>query len=198
MILSFPSILIDHNGNHETREGSLFSLPAELSDPFRINQYIKLKEPGWAKSEFGYMALVQYDSIGQRYILPGLYLTDGIPPNKKISGYRPMFSKRNVEEYHSKHLSWEDDVRKKSEAELTALVHDLRHLSGSIYHSAIETETAVRAKDWPKSMESLKTVIASQTMLRVRIDYLDFSNSVDRFDDIDNIPVFSRVDKVIR
>ncbi len=49
-----------------------------------------------------------------------------------------------------------------------------------------------------ETRDLIKTVIASQTMLKVRIDYLDFSNSVDRFDDVEKIPVYSRVDKVIR
>jgi hypothetical protein len=198
MMLAFPHIIVDSSGDYDLRDGALFSLPPELIDSYRVTQYLKIKSDGWSISEFGYMTLVKYDGIGQRYVIPGLYLSDARAPTKKISGYRPIFSKVDVESYVSKHLAWEDSVRKKSEDELTSLVHDLRHLSGSIYHSALEVENALKARDWQKSQESIKTVIASQTMLRVRIDYLDFSNSVDRFDDSEDIPVFSRVDKVIR
>lgn len=198
MRLAFPSIVVDVHGAHEYRDGALFSLPAELTDRYRIDRYLALKDVGWSKTEFGYMALVREDSYGNRYILPGLFLLDGPNPTKKISGYKAVFSKKQVEQYISKHLEWEAEVRQKTELELTALVHDLRHLSGSIYHSAIEAENANNDRDRSRTAELIKTIIASQTMLRVRIDYLDFVNSVDRFDDIEKIPVYSRVDKVKR
>lgn len=198
MMLAFPSLFVDVRGEHEYRNGALFSLPPELSDSYRIGRYLALNGVGWFRSEFGYMALVREDGAGNKFIIPGLHLTDSPPPTKKISGYKPIFTKAQVDRYLSRHLSWESEIRKKSEDELTALVHDLRHLSGSIYHSALQAEEAARANNRPKLLDDIKTVIASQTMLKVRIDYLDFANSVDRFEDIDRIPVFSRVDKVIR
>jgi signal transduction histidine kinase len=197
-MLAFPHIFVSAQGHHEVRDGDFFSLPPELSDGYRIGRYLAISTLGWSKTELGYMALVREDDFGNRYILPGLYLKDSPTPNRKFHGYRPIFSKSQVEKYLSKHLAWEAEIRRKSEHELTSLVHDLRHLSSSIYHSAIEAETANRANDKAKTAEGIKTIIASQTMLKVRIDYLDFSNSVPRFDDFDEIPVYSRVDKVIR
>src|SRR5690606_29305148 len=139
--------------------------------------------------EFGYMALVGMDGVCNRIILPGLYLNDAPRPSKKFYGYSQQFSKSQVEQYLQRHLAWQEEVKKNSEDELTALVHDLRHLSTSIYHSAIEAEHAVRSKNPSETIEMIKAVIASQTMLKVRIDYLDYSNSVDRFDEIEMIPV---------
>ncbi|HEV7335358.1 MAG TPA: HAMP domain-containing sensor histidine kinase [Bosea sp. (in: a-proteobacteria)] len=144
------------------------------------------------------MALVRNDAVGNRYILPGLYLADAAQPFKRFHGYKAQFSMSQVEGYLEKHLAWEEEVRKRTESELTALVHDLRHLSGSIYHSAVEAERFNSERDWSKTAEGIRTIIASQTMLRVRIDYLDFANAVQRFDETEKIPVFSRVDKVIR
>jgi len=199
MLLAFPHVFIDARGTYEYRAGALFALPVELCDRFRISKYAALTAPGWHRSEFGYMAFVQEDDLGNRYVLPALYLTDATsPPSKKFPDHKPKFSKAQVEDYLKRHLGWESEIRKKSELELTALVHDLRHLSTSIYHSALEAEKAITASDRLKSFEDIRTVIASQTMLRVRIDYLDFANSVDRFVDQELIPVYSRVDKVIR
>lgn len=198
MMLAFPSIIVTPLGDHKVLDGALFSLPPELCDNFRIQKYLEIDELGWSRSEFGYMALVKTDSFGNRIILPGLYLADAPRPLKKIHGYSPQFSKKQVEQYLERHISWQEDVREETEGELTALVHDLRHLSTSIYHSALEADQAARSKNLSGTAEKIKTIVASQTMLRVRIDYLDYSNSVDRFDEIEQIPVYSRVDKVIR
>lgn len=198
MLLAFPSIYIDTRGVHEFRDGALYSLPPELTDNFRMSKYITLRKNGWQRTEFGYYALVKEDRLGGLYILPGLYLSDEQPPLKKIKGYNAHFTKKQVEGYLERHLQWEEEIRRKSELELTALVHDLRHLSGSIYHSAIEAESALNAIDSRRTAEGIRTIIAAQTMLKVRIDYLDFANSVDRFEEAERIPVYSRVDKVIR
>ncbi len=198
MTLAFTSITVNPLGEYKVHDGALFSLPPELSDKFRIQQYLNISNIGWVKSEFDYMALVRIDSAGNKIILPGLYLHDGPRPAKRIYGYTPQFTKAQVEQYLERQLAWEEELRHASEGELTALVHDLRHLSTSIYHSALEAERAARLRKFAEAGEMIKTVIASQTMLRVRIDYLDYSNSVDRFDEIEQIPVYSRVDKVIR
>jgi hypothetical protein len=197
-MLALSSIILRPQGNYEVHNGTLFSLPAELCDKFRIQQYLKISTLGWTRSEFGYMALVKLDDQGNKYIIPGLYLEDCSPPHKKIYGYKPQLTKKQVEQYLDHHFERLVDIRNSSEGELTALVHDLRHLSSSIYHSALEAEVAAKGKNWQNSQELIRTIIASQTMLKVRIDYLDFSNSVDRFDESEKIPVYSRVDKVIR
>lgn len=197
-MLAFSSIVVSPHGEPEFHDGTIFKLPPELCDKFRIQQYLKIDKIGWSRSEFGYMTLVQVDGQGTKYIIPGLYLEDGGQPSKKFYGYRPQVSKSQVEQYLKNHIERLSNVRETSEGELTALVHDLRHLSSSIYHSAIEVERAVKENSPHETRDLIKTVIASQTMLKVRIDYLDFSNSVDRFDDSEKIPVYSRVDKVIR
>ena len=197
-MLAFSSIVVSPHGNPKFHDGTIFKLPPELCDEFRIQQYLNIDKIGWSKSEFGYMTFVQVDGRGTRYIIPGLYLEDGGKPSKKFHGYKPQISKSQVEQYLKYHFERLSDVREASEGELTALVHDLRHLSSSIYHSALEVEQAARANSLHETRDLIKTVIASQTMLKVRIDYLDFSNSVDRFDDFEKIPVYSRVDKVIR
>ncbi|WP_299636333.1 HAMP domain-containing sensor histidine kinase [uncultured Ruegeria sp.] len=197
-MLAFSSIIVSPHGDAKFHDGTIFKLPPELCDNFRVQQYLKIEKLGWSKSEFGYMTLVKVDGRGTKYIIPGLYLEDGSQPTKKFHGYKPQVSSSQVEQYLEHHFERLSDVREASEGELTALVHDLRHLSSSIYHSALEAENAAKANALRETRDLIKTVIASQTMLKVRIDYLDFSNSVDRFDDVEKIPVYSRVDKVIR
>lgn len=197
-MLAFSSIVVSPQGEPKFHDGTIFKLPPELCDEFRIQQYLKIDKIGWSRSEFGYMTLVQFDDQGTKYIIPGLYLEDGDQPSKKFHGYRPLVSKSQVEQYLKHHFQRLANVREASEGELTALVHDLRHLSSSIYYSAIEAERAAKENSLHEARDLIKTIIASQTMLKVRIDYLDFSNSVNRFDEIEKIPVYSRVDKVIR
>lgn len=198
MMLAFFSIIKNRDGDFSVNEGSLFSLPPELKDLYRMKSYREIKNNGWHTTEFGYSTFVKSDTFGNQYILPGLYLTDAARPKKKFHGYEPNFSKAQIEKYLENHFSRKNEAYERADEELTALVHDLRHLSSSIYHSATEAQNALNNTNYRQASDSLKTVIATQTMLKVRTDYLDFSNDTDRFMEIDKIPVFSRVDKVVR
>lgn len=86
MKLAFSSIHVDVQGQHQYFKGSLFSLPPELCDNFRISRYLEIKGLGWSKSEFGYMAYIEEDSAGNKIIIPGLYLTDAIALPKSFMG----------------------------------------------------------------------------------------------------------------
>jgi len=197
-MLALFSIVISDDKERVVSEGSLITLPPELKDNFRIEKYSKIVDHGWTTTEFGYAAYVRVDDDGNRYILPGLYLTDYSAPKKKFHGYKPILSKQQVESYLEQHLGTMTAIQVRYDTELTMLVHDLRHLSSSIYHSAIEAETAHKDGNRRLVFDNINTVIATQTMLKVRIDYLDFANKTDRFDDLEKIPVYSRVDKVVR
>lgn len=197
-MLAFSSVRIDSDGKFEFIDGTLVSLPAELKDKKRIRDCLKLINDGWYDDEFGYRTLVMSAPTGERYILPSLYLTDCKKPRKKIPGYNSVFSSMQISLYLRNHIRRNDDIRKKSEEVLLNLVHDLRHLSSSIYHSALGAENELKQKEYRNVAESLKTVIATQTMLKVRTDFLDYSSGSDRFSRISEIPVYSRVDKVIR
>lgn len=98
----------------------------------------------------------------------------------------------------TEHLKRNEGLRVQAEQEMTALVHDLRHLSTAIYHSAEQAGRAARNNDRAELFEGLKTVVATQTMLKARINYLDYVSGVDRFDSNTDISVYSRVDKVVR
>jgi len=199
-MLAFFSLIRDRNGEFEISDGTLFNIPIELRDNFRLRSYKYIKKDGWSISEYGYSTLIMPDYNGNRYIIPGLYLTNGPRPNKKFYGYKPIFSKNEVEKYLEHHINRNKLHFEKAEEELTALVHDLRQLSSSIYHSATEARTHVENDDLESVKDSLKTVIATQTMLKVRTDFLDFSGGSNRFDEFERkeIPVYSRVDKVVR
>ncbi len=160
-------------------------------------KYSEISTLGWSRCELGYWIYTTTDEDG-KFIVPGLYLSDSEKPRKKIYGYGSMFSKPQVERYAQAFIESKIASRHEAERELTSLVHDLRHLSHSIYHNALEAEAACRANNGYQISEKIKSVIASQAMLKVRIDYLDYTNSVDRFSEPEDIPVYSRVDKVKR
>lgn len=197
-MLALFSLKIEPDGTRSHSDGSLFSLPPELCDMYRLNQYYSISSQGWSVSEFGYLCYQRTTKSGTRHILPGLYLTDGPKPKKKFHGYRPILSKRDVEAYVASHIDRNEGFMQQAEQEMTALVHDLRHLSSAIYHSTEQAQRAFRQDDRSELSEGLKTIVATQTMLRVRIDYLDYVSGVDRFEDDTKITVFSRVDKVVR
>lgn len=191
-------MIVEPDGNYTSSNGSLHNPPPDLRDAFRINQYLKIPSDGWTVSEFGYSCLRRTDQFGRKYLLPGLYLEDGPKPSKKFHGYKPEFRKNSIETYLSTHLERIVAQRVLAEREMTTLVHDLRHLSTAIYHSAEQAERAFRENDRSELAEGLKTIIATQTMLKARINYLDYVSGVDRFEKSEKIPVYSRVDKVVR
>lgn len=197
-MLAYFSIIIEADGSSTHSQGSLFKLPAELCDNFRIRKYKAVSIDGWSVSEFGYLLLRKTDDLGRAYILPGLYLEDGPKPTKKVHGYKPANKKNMIEEYLQRHISRSREQKMLAEESTTALVHDLRHLSSAIYHSAEQAGRAHANRDNAELADSLKTIVATQTMLRARIDYLDYTTGVDRFESSERIPVYSRVDKVVR
>lgn len=197
-MLAYFSLVQDADGTFNVSQGSLFKLPPELCDHFRIDQYKFFQSDGWHISAFGYLLYRKTDDRGRAYVLPGLYLEDGPSPKKKFHGYKASNTKIMIEEYMKHHISRSREQRLLAEESTTALVHDLRHLSSAIYHSAEQAERARSNKDNAELADSLKTIVATQTMLKARIDYLDYTTGVDRFESVEKIPVYSRVDKVVR
>jgi signal transduction histidine kinase len=125
-------------------------------------------------------------------------LVDGPKPRKIFYGHKKQFRKQDLEKYLTAHLDRNAYQRSRAEQELTTLIHDLRHLSSAIYHSAEQANRALRNNERNDLADGLTTIIATQTMLKVRIDYLDYVGGIDRFEINEQIPVYSRVDKVVR
>lgn len=197
-MLAYFSLIQEVDGAFTISQGSLFKLPPELCDQFRVRQYQSVSQDGWHQSEFGYLLYRKTDELGRAFILPGLFLEDGPKPKKKFYGYKAQNTKLMIEEYLRQHMSRSRDQRILAEESTTALVHDLRHLSSAIYHSAEQAQRARINKDNAELADSLKTIVATQTMLKARIDYLDYTTGVDRFETVEKIPVYSRVDKVVK
>lgn len=197
-MLAYFALVKDVDGTFAVSQGSLFRLPPELCDHFRVNQYKSIHHDGWHISEFGYLLYRKTDDMGRVYVLPGLYLEDGPKPKKRFQDYKASNTKTMIEEYLKQHVSRSREHRLLAEESTTALVHDLRHLSSAIYHSAEQAERARSNRDNAELADSLKTIVATQTMLKARIDYLDYTTGVDRFEAVEKIPVYSRVDKVVR
>ncbi|MCP4384889.1 MAG: HAMP domain-containing histidine kinase [Hyphomicrobiales bacterium] len=197
-MLAFFSIVVEQDGSYSLADGSLHNPPPELRDRYRVNQYLAIKKEGWSVSEFGYLCLKKTDKFGRKYLFPGHILEDGPKPTKKFLGYKAQFSKQQIEYYVQAHLERNDKLRTEAEQELTTLVHDLRHLSTAIYHSAEQAGRAFRENDRSELSDGLKTIVATQTMLKARTDYLDYVSGVDSFETLEKIPVYSRVDKVVK
>ena len=89
-------------------------------------------------------------------------------------------------------------MRKAKDRELRTLIHDLRALSTTIYHSAENAKQACEATGYVYAQNRIETVLAGQGMLSLRIDMLSFS--IDEFIGAasETVPVYRRVDKVVR
>ena len=146
-MLAYFALVQDVDGTFTVSQGSLFKLPPELCDHFRVDQYKSIQNDGWHISEFGYLLYRKTDDMGQVYVLPGLYLEDGPKPKKRFHGYKASNTKTMIEEYLKQHMSRSREQRLLAEESTTALVHDLRHLSSAIYHSAEQAERARSNRD---------------------------------------------------
>ena len=89
-------------------------------------------------------------------------------------------------------------IEDKKNAELSLLIHDLRGFSSAIYNAAEEAKTYLSNDDRQTAAKRLESVIATQILLSIRIDLLDFAANQIALDAVDIIPVYRKVDKVVR
>lgn len=77
-------------------------------------------------------------------------------------------------------------------------MHDLRQLSSAIYNSAEEAKLLVHRKEYWPARTKIDSVIALQSMLKIRTDVLDFSGNPNAKRMVKKFSVFRKVDKVVR
>lgn len=196
----FPlfTVLKALDGTVETFEGTLFKMPAELRDRQRIERYASTRNAGWFRSEFGYYLFAKANDAGDLYIFPGLRISGERKPDRGFHGYTKEFEKREIETFADGLFQLISERNEKVEANLNLLVHDLRRLSGAIYHAAEEAKSFLEARDFDNLRIRLGNVTAAQTMLKIRTDLIDFQeNTSVTLNEID-VPIYRRVDKVVR
>lgn len=185
-------------GEVETFEGTLFKIPVELRDKQRIERYSAIKNAGWFRSEFGYQLFCKSNDVGDLYIFPGLRIIGERKPDRAFFGYSREFEKREIENFADGLFYLMSKRDEKAEENINLLVHDLRRLSGAIYHAAEEAKTFLEARDLENTRVRLSNVTAAQTMLKIRTDVIDFQENANLSLTEVDVPIYRRVDKVVR
>lgn len=179
------------------QDGSLFKLPPELNTTYQMNWYVNQAVRGWNRCPQGYCVYVAVDQSGTKYIVPGLNIEGEKRPSRKYYDSPYFFSKQKVEAFVSGVIEERSDADRTRAENLGDLIHDLRALSSAIYNSA----TAARDEydiGHATARDRIETVIATQTMLSIRIDFLDYLSSQLMLTEMERIDVFRKVDKVVR
>ena len=135
---------------------------------------------------------------GVKYIIPGLTIEGERKSSKRFIKNPILLTKGQVLDFLD---SIKDENRRIIEAkdkDISDLVHDLRALSSAIYNSAELALTSFQYGDSADTQRRIETVLATHTMLSIRIDLLDYTTSQDILSRPDRVPVFKKIDKVVR
>jgi signal transduction histidine kinase len=190
-------IITTPDGSFRYHSGTILNLPAELSGSSKIAAYAALRNAGWHKIDFGYMALVRIGADGSRYCFPGA-LPSALDFKNKLNIPTQMSMKR-VEEYVASIETLETSLTVSIREDLNLVVHDMRRLSSVIYHAAEEARLAIQTLPRDNgSVRLIDNIIAAQSMLRIRVDMIDYSGDPSQERAPADVQVFRKVDKVVR
>lgn len=196
-MFAITTIVVGGDASYDVFDGALHRLPPELMTPSLVKDYVRKLKLGWSVEEFGYQIYRRTD--GQiTFVVPGLIILGRPKPKKKFGEYKVEFGEKQIESYVDGLVKNIEAERLKAEQDINLLVHDLRQLSGTIYHAAEEGIEALRTNDSSTARVRFENIIASQTMLRIRADALDFTGNPNVSLDKIAVPIFRRVDKVVR
>ena len=178
--------------------GIFFHLPAELSSTYQMNWYARQAPVGWSVCPQSYNVFAALDSNGNKYVLPGLLIHGGSNPKKKYYSNPHIFPKEEIVSFCNTLIDESERLHRAKADEINVLVHDLRALSSAIYNSAENARTSFEDDNISVARDRIDTVMATHTMLSIRIDMLDYSVNRATNTDQGSIPVFKKVDKVVR
>lgn len=205
---ALPLLKIVPPDNRTFSQGSILRIPTELCDKNYLSAITKNIRNGWQFDQLGYATYAVWNSSGLIYAVPAIML-EGTKVKRKFVNYTQTFTKSQIEKYLHDIIARDESYRDHAENDLNLLVHDLRQLSSAIYHQATEALDHLKALS-PRSQSSeisakiplirerLQNVVASQTMLKIRTDLLDFEGAPDTAPISDKVPVYRRFDKVKR
>ncbi len=179
-------------------DGIFFRLPPELSSNYQMNWYARQAPIGWSVCPQGYNVFAALDGNGNKYVLPGLLVQGGNNPKKKYYSNPRSFTKEEIVSFSNTLIDENERLHRAKADEINVLVHDLRALSSAIYNSAENARTSFEAGNVTVARDRIETVMATHTMLSIRIDMLDYSVNRATNTDQGPIPVFKKVDKVVR
>ena len=196
-MFSISTLIKRAAGDYLFYPGLVTPLPLELRDLVRERRYAAIDKAGWTTGEFGYYTYSLATKAGDFIIVPGLMLSDKPKVIKKFHGYRQEFTVPQIERYAEGIANFEASAIDMAQSDLNMLVHDLRRLSMSILHSATEA-TRLLYVNPDEALRRIENIKASQGMLKIRTDVLDFLGNPAALLAEEALPVYRKVDKVTR
>lgn len=196
-MFAITTIVSENPTSYELYDGLFFKPAVEMISNQRVNKYISDRKTGWTEVDFGYYRYCLQDTDGTLYIIPGIHLND-FPPKKILSKRLYKFSKLEIENYAKEIILFVEKTKQEAERDLNMLVHDLRNISAAIYNSAISASSALKRDDLSSAQQEIDSVIASQAMLKMRTDVIDYIGNPTSIVEIRDIPIYRRFDKVSR
>src|SRR4028118_281975 len=191
------TVVIASSGDHAIVRGSLHSTPAELLTGEQIRRYISA-QPGWSYCPLGYSVYATNAPDGTRIIIPGIIVPGAKVRRRKIPDYKVEFSKEKIEAFAKAIVEERARVEEAAASELQALTHDIRALSAELYTAADLVKSDIAARQFHAAKYRTETVLAAQQMLSMRLDIVDFSTGQFLDQAPERIPVYKKVDKVIK
>lgn len=195
-MFAFPVIIVLPGESYVFHDGAIFRLNPDLGGDSKIAAYARINRIGWHEIDFGYQAYATSMADGTLYIFPGV-LPKG-SRSRRFRGLRGFFTRSDFENYISALLARENAFRIKAEQDLNLLVHDLRASSSSIYYQAELAKQDAQAKNFPQLYHRLDSIIATQTMLAIRTDVLDFAGTLEQRKEKTHVQIYKKIDKVVR
>jgi signal transduction histidine kinase len=177
--------------------GTLFSLPPELRTTNQLDFYSKCRA-GWSVCPQGYHVYVELDVDGTKFVFPGLCIKGKAKPKKRFVAAAVDFGSDQIIEFAKSVVNERQRVAEAKEEELSVLIHDLRAFSSAIYNAALLAKTQCELARAADAEDLIETVIATHMMLSSRIDLIDIVSNPLVSVECTYIPVFKKVDKVVR
>lgn len=173
-------------------------VPPELTDNVRLAKMVASKKSGWGVDDFNYLYYVTEYVDGSTLYFPGIFPVDGPDPRRSFKGFERVGKKNEIKQFIENSIAAVRDLISDQQDNLSFLIHDLRRLSSSIHYAADEANKALNRRSMSDARKRINNVISAQTMLSIRTDFLDFSSTSDSLHYLEMVPIYRRVDKVVR
>lgn len=183
-------------GQETITRGTLIDCPAELLSHSQIEHYRGLK-PGWSQCPLRYWVYAVMDAMGRKLVVPGLSPADEKKEKRRFGDLGLTFTKKQIEQFVGPHLVTSQTIRDERDSEFRNLTHDLRAMGAEIYSTALSARRQAEFRD--KSLvDPLDSVLAAQQMLSVRLDVVDYESGFAANRPPQKIPVYKKIDKVLK
>lgn len=194
--MSAITIIKFDKGIQSVERGTLIDCPAELLTPGQMSFYLNTSA-GWSRCPNRYWVYAAFDAMGRKLVIPGVSPSDEKREKKKFGDFGLTFTKAQIQGFLEPHLKTSETIREERDSEFRNLTHDLRAIGAEIYSTALAARQQAEYKE-QQLVQPLDSVLAAQQMLSVRLDVVDYESGFAASRPPVKIPVYKKVEKVIK